>query len=73
MTIKVERRDVGHGKYQWFIDGNETDMEEPELIQWIEAHGFACKQSLWSQWNMSHRIYLELPDIDVDLDDGLAI
>ena len=59
--MKIERRDVGFGMYQWYIDDSETDMEESEIIHLVSEKGYEDK--FWSLWNYQRFFTLEIGEV----------
>lgn len=55
--MTLERRDVGFGKFQWFIDGIVTDKPEYEIIAMLTPRD---EKRLFSQMNLYHNIRLEI-------------
>ena len=47
--MKLERKDIGFGRFQWYVDGIPSQLSEPEIVQLCKARG--KEQALWDLWD----------------------
>lgn len=56
--VLIERKDVGYGKYEWFLNGKQDTRSEAEIWEWLEKLGLA--ERAWGQLNCYGSIRLEV-------------
>jgi len=60
-TIKLERKDVGFGKYQWYINNKICELSEPDIFDLFAKDQ---QKRIISQINYCGNVHLEfdIPD-----------